>query len=44
MTESTPADSNALGAEIVVPLKYLSKFGRSLELPLIDCEIEFDLP
>ena len=30
-------------AEVVVPLKYLSNFWRSLDLPLINCEIEIDL-
>ena len=28
-----------LDAEVVVPLKYLSNFWRSLDLPLINCEI-----
>ena len=32
-----------LNAEVFVPLKYLSNFWRSLDLPLINCEIEFDL-
>ena len=30
-------------AEVVVPLKYLSNFWRSLDLPLVNCEIELDL-
>ena len=38
-----PNDNNILHAEVVVPLKYLSSFCRSLNLPLINCEIEFDL-
>ena len=29
-----------LNEESVVPLKYLSNFWRSLDLPLINCEIE----
>ena len=29
--------------EIVVPLKYLSNFWRTLEMPLIKCEIELIL-
>ena len=29
------------GLKIVVPLKYLSNFWRSLETPLIYCKIEF---
>ena len=32
-----------MDTEIVVPLKHLSNFWRSLDLPLINCEIEFDL-
>ena len=40
---SIPGDNNILDEEVVVPLKYLSNFGRSLDLPLINCEIEFDL-
>ena len=28
--------------EVVVPLKYLSNFWKSLDLPLINCEIELD--
>ena len=27
----------------VVPLKYLSNFWRSLEIPLINCQVEFSL-
>ena len=40
---STLNNSRRLDAEIVVPLKYLSNFWRSLDLPLINCEIELDL-
>ena len=40
---STPNINNILDAEVVVPLKYLSKFWRSLDLPLIKCEIKHDL-
>ena len=36
----TPANNNRLNTEVVVPLKYLSNFWRSLELPLINCELE----
>ena len=39
----TPDDNNTLNAEVVVPLKYLSKFWRFLDLPLTNCEIELDL-
>ena len=40
---STSDDNNILDAEVVVPLTYLSNFWRSLDLPLINCEIELDL-
>ena len=36
-------DNNKLDTETVVPLKYLSTFWRSFDLPLINCEIELDL-
>ena len=39
----TPNDNNVLDAEVVVPLKYLSNFWRSLDLPLINCERELYL-
>ena len=38
-----PNDNNILDAEVVVPLKYLNSFWRSLDLPLNNCEIELDL-
>ena len=31
------------GVKIVVPLKYLSNFWRSSEMPLINCKVEFSL-
>ena len=43
LTGSTPNDSNILDTEIVVVLNYLSNFWRSLDLVLINCEIEIDL-
>ena len=39
----TPADNNTLDKEFVVPLRYLSTFGRFLDLSLINCEIELEL-
>ena len=33
----------ALNAEVTIPLKYLSKFWRFIDLPLMNCEIELDL-
>ena len=32
--------NNILDREVVVPLRYLSNFWRSLDLPLINCETE----
>ena len=43
ITESTSADNNTLDGKFVVPCKYLSNFWRSLDLPLINYEIELDL-
>ena len=40
---SMPSNNNILHAEVVFPLKYLSNFWRSLDLPLINCEIKLDL-
>ena len=40
---STTDDKNILDAEVVVPLKYLSNFWRSLDSPLSNCEITLDL-
>ena len=31
------------GVKIAVPLKYLSNFWRSLEMPLINCKVEISL-
>ena len=39
MTGKTPADRNTKDVEIIVPLKYLSNFWRTLEMPLINCEV-----
>ena len=41
---NTSAVNSRLGAEGVVPLKYLSNLWRSLDLPLVNCEIELYLP
>ena len=43
MIGSTPADDNTLDTDVVVPLKYLSNFWKSLDLSSINCEIELDL-
>ena len=39
----TPNNDYRLDAEVVVPLTYSSNFWRSLDLPLINCEIELGL-
>ena len=39
-------DANKVGkneTEIVIPLKYLINFWRSLDIPLINCEVEIIL-
>ena len=41
---NTPANSNTKDDEIIVPLKYLSNFGRTLEILLINCEVSLTLP
>ena len=45
-TAANNNDGNIAGrvdVEIMVPLKYLSNFWRTLEMPLINCEIELIL-
>ena len=39
ITGNTPADGNTKDVEIIVPLKYLSNLWRTLEMPLIKCEV-----
>ena len=36
-------NSSVKEAKIVVPLKYLSNFWRSLEMPLINCKVYLEL-
>ena len=43
MIGSTSAIASRLDTKVVVPLKYLGNFWRSLDLPLSNCEIELDL-
>ena len=43
LIESTPNNNSSLNAEVVVPLKDFSNVWRSLDLPLMSCEIELDL-
>ena len=40
---NTETDGTKKGVKIAVPLKYLSNFWRSLEIPLINCKIEHSL-
>ena len=40
---NTEPDGTKKGVKIAVPLKYLSNFWRSLEMPLINCKIELSL-
>ena len=43
ITGNTPAAGNTKVDEIIVPLKYLSNFWRTLEMPLINCEVNLIL-
>ena len=43
ITGKTPDDGNTKDVEIIVPLKYLSNFWRTLEMPLINCEVNLIL-
>ena len=40
---NTENNSTKIGVKIVAPLKYLSNFWRSLEMPLINYKVEFSL-
>ena len=43
ITGKTPAAGKTKDVEIIVPLKYLSNFWRTLEMPLINCEVHLIL-
>ena len=43
ITGKTPDDGNIKDVEIIVSLKYLSNFWRTLEMPLINCEVNLQL-
>ena len=43
ITGKTPDDDNEKDVEIMVPLKCLSNFWRTLEMPLINCEVNLIL-
>ena len=40
---NTETNGTKKGVKIAVPLKYLSNFWRSLEVPLINCKVELSL-
>ena len=42
-TDADGANRKKESVKIVVPLKYLSNFWRSLEIPLINCKVELSL-
>ena len=40
----TPQDNDSLtNAKVVIPLKHLNNFWKSLKIPLINCEVELNL-
>ena len=43
ITGKTPNNGNEKDVEIMVPLKYLSNFWRTLEMPLVNCEVNLIL-
>ena len=43
ITGKTPNDGNTKDVEIIILLKYLSNFWRTLEMPLINCEVNLIL-
>ena len=43
ITGKTPATGNTKEVEIIAPLKYLSNFWKTLEMPLINCEVNLIL-
>ena len=43
VTGKTPNNGKIKDVEIIVPLKYLIDFWRTLEMPLINCEVNLIL-
>ena len=43
LIKGTDDDNNVNTVKLVVPLKYVSNFFRSLELPLVNCKIDLEL-
>ena len=44
ITGKIPDDGNAKDIEKVLPIRYISTYWRSIEMPLINCEINLILP
>ena len=43
ITGKTPVNRDTKGIEFTVPLKHLSNFWRTLDMPLINCEVSLTL-
>ena len=43
ITDNTETNGTKKGVKIAVPLKYLSNFFRSVEMPLINCKVKLSL-
>ena len=43
ITGKTPATGNEKDVEIIIPLKYLSNFWRTIEMPFINCKVNLIL-
>ena len=43
ITGNTPNSGNTKDVEVIVPLQYLSNFRKTLEMPLINCEVNLIL-
>ena len=43
ITGKTPNSGNTKDVETIAPLKYLSNFSRTLEMPLTNCEVNLIL-
>ena len=43
ITGNTPDNGNTKDIEIILPLKSLSNFWRTLEMPFINCEVNLNL-
>ena len=43
LIKGTDNNNNVNNVKLVVPLKYVSNFFRSLEMPLVNCKIDLEL-